>query len=293
MDRKVYFGNSERQIWVNAPATGLQSPSNGFTYQEQLISGRTFLKRSYGAHRTFNPTWLGSMNDPELENSLQTIKDFSDGLYGKGPFYWIDPFAADQNILPPHWAAPSLTLLDWPKIWDIEPFEVVDTPSNQLNYPAKSLKFDYSDTDELGSTKKLRLIIPDGYSLFFGWHGEIHSGEATVRIDRYQRSDGEISPLLTTPISVSSSNRTNAIVNGTTYSMVDIYFYKPADKDADFTVSGMIGQILPSTSFPEPGAFLSGRGTTGIEFAGGVNIEYYSSKINNGQIGMSTQWVEV
>jgi hypothetical protein len=98
---------------------------------------------------------------------------------------------------------------------------------------------------------------------------------------------------MTTPISVSSSNRTNAIVNGTTYSMVDIYFYKAENEVADFTVSGMIAQILPSTSFPEPGAFISGRGTTGIEFGGPVTIEYYSSKINDGQIGMSTQWVEV
>jgi hypothetical protein len=293
MDRKVYFGNAEKQVWINAPRTGLRSPSNGFVFEQTLLSGRTFIKRSYGAHRRFSPNWLGSMNDAQLENSLSTIKDFSDGIYGKGPFYWVDPFAADQNILPPNWAAPALTELDWPKIWDIDPIEVVDTPSNLLNYPSKSLKFDYDDTDELGSTKKLRLIIPTGYSLFFGWHGEIHSGTGTVRIDRYQRSDGTISPLDTTPISVSSSNRTNAIVNGTAFSMVDIYFYKGADQVADFTISGMIAQILPSTSFPEPGGFISGRGTTGIEFGGPVQIEYYSSKINDGQIGMSTEWVEV
>jgi len=293
MDRKVYFGNGQKQVWINAPRTGLQSPATGFTSEQQLLSGRTFIRRSYGSHRRFNPSWIGSMNEEGLENSLYTIKDFADGLYGKGPYYWVDPFASDQNILPPHWAAPSLTQLDWPDIWDIEPVEVTDTPSNQLNYPPKSLKFDYDDTDELSSTKKLRLIIPDGYSLFFGWHGQIHSGEGSVRIDRYQRSDGQISPIATTPISVSSSNRTNAIVNGTTYSMVDIYFYKPENQAADFTVSGMIAQILPSTSFPEPGGFISGRGTTGIQFAGQVQIEYYSSKINSGQIGMSTEWAEV
>ncbi len=293
MDRKVYFGNAEKQVWINAPRTGLQAGSNGFSFEQQLLSGRTFIRRSYGSHRRFSPSWLGSINSDKLEDSLQTIKDFADGVYGEGPFYWVDPFASTQNVLPPHWAAPALTQLDWPKIWDIDPFEVVDTPANLLNYPAKSLKFDYDDTDELSSTKKLRLIIPDGYSLFFGWHGEIHSGEGSVRIDRYQRSDGQVSPLMTTPISVSSSNRTNAIVNGTTYSMVDIYFYKAENEVADFTVSGMIAQILPSTSFPEPGAFISGRGTTGIEFGGPVTIEYYSSKINDGQIGMSTQWVEV
>lgn len=293
MDRKVYFGNKDKQVWINAPQTGLQAVSSGFFNQQQLLNGRSFIDRSYGSHRTFNPSWVGSLNNPELEHSLQTIKDFSDGLYGDGPFYWIDPYASNTNVLPPHWAAPALTQLDWPAISSISPFDTVDTPSNLLNYPTTSLRFAYSDADEFSSTKKLRIIIPQGYSFFFGWHGEITTGEGTIRIDRHKRSDGTIEGINTTPISVTSSNRTNTIVSGDVYSMADIYLYKAANEDMDFIIAAIIGQILKSTSYPEPGSFVSGRGTTGIEFSAPVSIQYYSAVINEGQVGLSTNWIEV
>ena len=293
MDRKVYFGNASKQTWINAPQSGLQAVSNGFFDQKQLLNGRSFINRSYGSHREFNPTWIGSLNNSELEHSLQTIKDFNDGLYGDGPFYWIDPFASNQNIMAPHWAAPALTQRDWPAISDISPFESVTTTANLLNYPETSLRFAYADTDEFVSTKKFRVIIPQGYSLFFGWHGEITTGTGTIRIDRHRRNDGSIETLDTTPIAVTSSNRTNAIVSGDVYSMADIYFYKAADEEMDLIISAMIGQILRSTSYPETGGFISGRGTTGIEFSSPVSIQYYSSVINQGQVGLSTNWIEV
>lgn len=293
MDRKVYFGNSQKQCWINAPQTGLNASSESYITQSQLLSGRAHVKRSRGSHRLFSPSWLGSLNAEALEDSLQTIKDFADGVYGDGPFYFVDPFASETNILPPHWAAPYLMQNDWPQLWDVAPFEYVATTSNNLSYPATSVRYASGDDGEQSSTKKLTLIIPEGYSLFFGWHGAIADGSPTVRIDRYSRSTGQASALDTTPIALTSSNRTNAIISGTTYSHVDLYFYNPDGDVYDFTVAGMIAQILPSTSFPAQGGFVSGRGTTGLEFGGSVTIEYYSSKINDGQIGMSTSWIEV
>lgn len=290
MERKVYFGNSDTQVWINAPRTGLQAASNGFVSKQQLISGRSHVRRSQASHRTFAPSWLGSMNESSIEDSLQTIKDFSDGVYGPGPFYWVDPFASKTNILPPHWAAPSLTSKDWPGIAAFEPFEFVPTATNNLNYPATSANFQHP-TGAI-TPVKLRLIIPSGYSLYFGWHGTIDSGAGTFAIDRHLKT-GTVSKLLTTPILVTSSSRTNVIVSGDTTSMVDIYLNKETAETCDVTVAGMIAQILPSNAFPEQGGFISGRGTTGIEFSAPVQIEYYSAMVNNGQIGMSTEWTEV
>jgi hypothetical protein len=230
------------------------------------------------------------MNESSIEDSLQTIKDFSDGVYGPGPFYWVDPFASKTNILPPHWAAPSLTAKDWPSIAGFAPFDFLPTVTNSLNYPATSVSFQYPD--EPVDPVKLRLIIPRGYSLYFGWHGTIESGDATFAIDRHVRAGGIIK-VLTTPMPVTSSNRTNVVINGDTTSMVDIYLNKEDADTCDIVVAGMIAQILPSEAFPEQGGFVSGRGTTGIEFSAPVQIEYYSAMVNNGQIGMSTEWTEV
>lgn len=293
MDRKVYFGNDQKQVWINAPRTGLNASSQSYYNESQLLNGRVHINRSRGSHRRFRANWLGSLNASELENSLQTVKDFADGVYGDGPFYWLDPYATGMNILPPHWAAPALQEQSWPQLWDLAPFEYVDTASNLLNYPVTSVRYASSSTDEQGSTKKLTIIIPDGYSLHFGWHGEVTTGSAGIRIDRYRRNDGTIESVDPEVISVTSSNRTNTIVSGGVYSKVDIYFYNPAGDDYDFIVAGMIAQVLSGTGYPEAGGFVSGRGTTGLEFANSVNIEYYSANINEGQVGLSTQWIEV
>jgi hypothetical protein len=55
----------------------------------------------------------------------------------------------------------------------------------------------------------------------------------------------------------------------------------------------MIAQILPNGNSVASGGFISGSGTTGLEFSQFPEIEYYSSKINSGQIGMSVTWTEV
>jgi len=293
MDRKIYFGNKTKQVWINAPQTGMTASSQSFTSETQLLNGRSHINRSRGSHRRFQPTWVGSLNSPALESSLQTVKDFSDGVYGNGPFYWADPFATQQNLCPPHWATPMMMQNDLPQLWDIAPFEYLDTADNLFNYPVKSARYVSSDTAEVSSTKKLTFIIPEGYTLFFGWHGVIADGVPTMRIDRYKRSDGAVSALDTTPVAVTSSARTNTSVDGTTYSCVDIYFYNPQGEIFDFTVAGMIAQILPSSASPSLGGFISGRGTTAVEFGSTVNIEYYSSAINDGQVGLSTEWIEV
>jgi hypothetical protein len=292
MERKVYFGNSEKQTWIVAPKTGLKAGSQGFISEQQLLNGRTFIDRSKGSHRRFTPSWIGSMNDAALENSLLTIKDFADGLYGEGPFYWIDPFAVDSNLMPPHWAAPSMTAYDWPDIWDFQPADFPATDANTLNYPPQSVRFDISSHAVAGSTKKLRMIIPAGYTLHFGWHGVVDEGTCGVKIDRHLRSTGAIESVTPSVISVTSSTRTNVAISGTTYSFIEIYLYK-GDTAADFTVSGMIAQVLPDGASVGAGGFISGRGTTGIEFASGVDIDYYSSVINNGQIGLAVEWAEV
>jgi hypothetical protein len=293
MDRKVYFGNAEKQAYINAPQTGLQSPSVGFSSTEQLLSGRAYVKRSGATHRTFNPSWVGSLNDETLENSLQTVKDFADGLYGTGPFYWVDPYAAQTNLMPPNWAAPMLSENDWPGVASFEPFSYNATPANAYGYPIRSANYQYPGVAFATEIRKLRIIIPAGKSLFFGWHGQIVSGAATIYVDRHLRSTGAVETLVTTPIAVTSDAKTNAVISGDTYSMVDIYIGKADIEVCDLLISAMTARLLATGAVAPVGIFSSGRGTTGIEFGSGVQMEYYSSAVNNGQIGMSAEWIEV
>jgi len=290
--RKVYFGNASKQVYIPAPQTGLQASATGRFIENQLLTGKTSIIRSQGSSRRFQASWLGPMNAPEIEDSLQTIKDFFDGVYGDGPYYWNDPYATTTNLLPPHWAAPGITRKDWPEIASFAVNEFVDTASNINDYPTISAKYSLG-AGEFESIDKLTIIIPTGHTLHFGWHGEVESGDGGVRIKRYARNDGTETTVDANVIEVTSSNRTNVAVSGDVYSRVEIYLYKPDTGASVFTVSGMMAQLLQGSTFPDLGGFISGRGTTGLEFASAPQIEYYSANIGEGRIGMSVTWQEV
>lgn len=291
MERKVYFGNTVKQFWIPAPRTGLSASSQGFFSDAQLLSGRAFVKRSKANHRRFNPSWTGSLNAPSINDSLHTIKDFFDGIYGDGPFYWLDPFAIDTNLLAPHWAAPMLSGNDWPAISSIGTAALVETAANTWNYPYKSLQLTFP-AEISTSTSYMRLILPEGHRLHFGWHGAQDSGNATVILRCHDRDTGALTDVTTEPLAVTSSLRTNKNISGNTFSMVDVLVQNPAAATSVISIAGMIAQVLPELSFAEQGDFISGRGTMGLEFASAPSITYLSAKINDGQVELATNFIE-
>lgn len=291
--RKVYFGNDNKQVWIPAPQSGMQADSTTRVVENQLLSGRTSITRSGATSRRFTSSWLGPLNATDIEDSLHTIKDFYDGVYGDGPFYWNDPYATTTNMLPPHWAAPGLARNDWPGIASFDATAHPATDTNILDYPTYSARYNITDTGEVASTRSLTLIIPQGYTLHFGWHGVVDSGDAGIRLTRTARTSGTETTVDPNVIAVTSSNRTNAAISGDVYSKVEVSLYKPSGSASDITVSGMIAQLTLGSALPAAGGFVGGRGTAGLEFAAPIGIEYYSANINDGQVGLSCQWQEV
>lgn len=284
----VYFGTKDKQSWIKSPASGMRANNVGWSTKTQLLNGRAFVRRSNGSHREFSAEWIGDLNSG-LESSLQTIKNYADGLYGEGPYYFIDPYAAAQNVLPEHWAAPMLTENDWPNLAPgITPVFNKSTVNN--GFPMKYAK--YTTLDAYESTNKLTLIIPQGYRLHFGWHAPAASPATGIKIVPYLRSTGLADTALTpAKITAGGNLRTNTQIAGNTYSYVEIFISTTAAQDVDIT--GMIAQILPDGAAVATGGFIAGKGTTGLEFENSPQIEYYSSAINNGQIGMNANWIEV
>jgi hypothetical protein len=285
----VYFGNKNKQQWIKAPASGLKSAVAGYVSETQLLNGGASLRRSTASHRKFSATWSGSMNTTISEENLYVIKDYADGLYGDGPFYWLDPFAMDQNVLPPHWAAPMLSEKDWTSLADVFSASYVTSPSVN-NYPSKYASYLIASAYE--SSNKLTIIIPENYALNFGWHGPTAGDSTGIRIVPYLRSTGEADTAINpVKIATSSTTRTNTKIKGDTYTHVEIFL--AADEETTVNITGMIAQVLPENSSVVQGGFISGRGTTGLEYATFPQIDSYSSVINDGWVGMSVDWVEV
>ena len=292
MNRKVYFGNSQKQTWIPAPQSGLVAATTGFVSQNQLLNGRNHIKRSKANHRSFEASWIGSMNTSAIEDSLYTIKDFADGIYGDGPFYWLDPYAIDTNLLPPHWAAPMLSGADWPSISSIGTATKVDTQANTRNYPLKSLQLAFGASVQ-ESSSKVTVIIPEDHKLHFGWHGTRASGSATFIVRCYSREDGTPTDVTAAPLAVDTDVRTNVQVRGDLYSHVEILVKNPSASASTITVAGMFVQVLDELATPDRGGFISGRGTSALEFTQLPQFEYYSAAVNNGQVGVSATLTEV
>lgn len=289
MAGKVYFGNADKQQWIKAPSSGMKASSVGYVSETQLLNGSATLRRSQASHRKFSASWNGSLNTDITAENLHVIKDYADGIYGDGPFYWLDPFAVAENVLPPHWAAPMLTQSDWASL--SSDFSASFTASPSVNdYPSKYATYEMAEN--YASSKKLTIIIPEDYALNFGWHGPTAGASTGVRILPYLRSTGLADTAINpTKIATSSNTRTNTKVKGDTYSRVEIFL--ATDDAATVNITGMIAQVLPENSSVAQGGFISGRGTTGLEFATFPQIDLYSSAINDGWVSMSVDWVEV
>ena len=291
MDRKVYFGNANKQLWIPAPKTGLSAFSGAYFNEAQLLSGRAFVKRSSANHRRFAPAWTGSLNADSINDSLHTIKDYFDGIYGDGPFYWLDPFAIDSNLLSPNWASPMLSGTDWGQISSVGTASLVATDTNARNYPYQSLQLTF-DASVQESTQTFRTIIPDGYRLHFGWHGVQDSGDATIILRCHDRDTGATTDVATEPLTVNTTVRTNTQISGRDYSMVDILVKNPSASSSVIEIAGMIAQVLPEASSVAQGDFISGRGTAGLVFSSAPEITYISAKINEGYVELATTFIE-
>lgn len=291
MAGQVYFGNQQYQTWIKAPNTGMQAGSAGYVVEQQLLNGRTHINRSRASHRTFSPTWMGSLN--ANEESLQVIKNFADGLYGDGPFYWLDPFATNTNILPPHWAAPGLAGKDWPTLDQ----SIIPTFGNMSSvvsgYPLSYAQYDY--TTARSSERILYIPIPEGYTFHFGWHSPTAPTTfGGVKVLRFLRDGTAASALTPAGINILTTPETkiNASVDGDTYGMVGICTYS-VSTSVSVLISAMVGMILPNGVTPSTGSFSPGMGTTALEFSSFPQIDYYSANVNSGQVGMSVNLVEV
>lgn len=133
-NRKMWMGPRGGEQWVPMPATGLDTSAAGYAGNATAyISGGVGLHTSYAAHKEYSMSWpVGGRDD------LRPIADMAVGLYGSGPIFFIDPTAADKNILPMQWSFPALAALDGPVLFGSDRPSTVPTATNTLGYPALS-----------------------------------------------------------------------------------------------------------------------------------------------------------
>jgi hypothetical protein len=302
-DGKVWFGNQRYGTWIKAPLADMDASANGFSSEQTFNNGGSFIKSSFGAAKSYDLSWNGDIDE------LQVIKNFKDGIYGGGLLYWEDPFA--KNILPPHWAAPMLTVRDWPSLIssDNKPIPVTETTSGK-NFPYQSAKYDVYNTAE--TSRSLTILIPEEHFLQLGF---CYSATGTAGIKLvpilYNGTEGATVTLTqkayNDSIIYDGSYGSYSNITGapTRVKAVRIYIAKTDATPSTITIRGGIATYHVSTTVAGHGhvaydnsaqygtAWSAGQGATGCVMADSPSIEYKNIVGNTRLIKMSTKLKEV
>ena len=293
-DGKIWFGNARNARWVKAPLADMGASAIGNSEEQQFTNGGQFVKASFGSARNFDMSWVGDRAD------LQVIKDFKDGIYGGGLIYWEDPFA--DNILPPHWAAPMLTVRDWPSlIASGNKPEPVTHTSTENNYPFQSAKYNVTNTAE--TSRALTLLIPEDHILVIGFVYSI-TGTASIKAVRVNPDGTDGATVTLSQLNISGStpySHTFSNVPGATNrcSAIRVYISRSDTTASTITIRGGMAKIEVSGGLHGhppivmDGDWSSGEGFSGCVIAGAPQMTYKGVVDGRRLINMSTTLKEI
>ena len=280
MRKQIWMGTRQYSTWVPAPSIDMASSKVGWATKMQYKGGGAAVRRSTAAHREYQMAWNLLPRD-----EARKITDFADRLHGDGLIYWLDPFAADKNLLPQFWASPVQGLDDGIPL--VENGRVrgtaVTTEVNGLGYPSTSVRYNVKEDSFL---PEIYVPIPLGHTAWIGARGVEGTGGKLT----YAAGRGESVSDFTnvTFLGVNDVTRFNASIdslNGTNTGVVLKF-----GGSGTVTVTGIMVQVLPTGRTPAPGGFISGQGNSGCEFADQPEVSQYSAALD--QVGVTATLVE-
>lgn len=277
--------------WIPCPQAPMEAASTGNAEETKLLDGGSYIARSPAAAKAFQFLLKGD------DTTLQPFKSMFDGSYGKGPYYFIDPSSV-SNVLPPHWADPSLTAMDtdlgsWPYLRKVTGVGGTDPyPTRQVTpitgyssppFAAQYLMQGSATTVWDALTPRCTLIIPPTDTMYLRIWG-VTTGTAWYQVRMHNRSTGAITTANLTPTAAGVT----ANYSGATYSHLEIWMGKTGAASAAIVAGGMV-----ATTVSAPTAWTAGRGHSGAEFNSELAHSIVSSRIGRTQKEMGATLTEV
>ena len=260
----VWFGNRTRQGWIPAPRTGMDFSLVRRSTVVQLENGGVYVDDSVAAHREALPEWEGTPDD------LRLIRDYYNLVWGPGPFWWVDPFAADTNMLAPNWATPGVvTGGDWPSIHPNTPVATT-VASGSLGAPTRAVTYNVSNSSTAAPLRSFTVLIPPGCMLAFSALGSA-TGSGVVAI-RGTSSTGSTSVQTFTPLDPAGSTLWNGMAlfpysSGWRYA--EVFLARTGTDASTVTLAGM-RLAVTNGQYALSNTFVSGEGAGALRFAGGL-----------------------
>jgi hypothetical protein len=273
----MWFGTRDYAQWIPVPSVGADMSKMGFGSRADFLNGGAAVSRSKTSHKEYNLSWGLQSRD-----KLRPIMDFADGIYGEGPFYFIDPFAADKNILPQYWASPMLGCYDAPLLGGSTIPAIFTTVANTNKYPVKSAFYTLTGT----TNRQLYIPIPTGYAFNIGAHGSA-TGSCAVTVTPVVSGTTYGTASNLTLLATTSTTRTNLVISGASYTGVLVGL----TGSGTITLAGIIGQIVPVGTAIPAGGFISGQGNSGCEFDAQPQLQNYSVALD--KVALTVKMIEV
>ena len=281
MASTFYFGTRGYMRDVRAPTINAGASSIRWQSQKALyLSGGAYIRSSVASHKEYDFSWTLA---PRAE--LRKMTDFAMNQFGPPPFYWLDPFAMDVNLLPSYWGSPFIAGYDGP-ILDGQPLirpALTPTPGNSYFYPIESAIF---TVGAVTTRPSVWVPVAPGYTIWVGAHGAAGTGGVVVATPT-SGTVGTGTAVNLTMLPVTSSTRVNQSFDGNTYNGVLISL----GGAGTVTLSGIIVQVFATGVTPPLGDFPSGQGHSGCTFENLPTLVEYSSGLD--LIGITAKLTEI
>lgn len=273
-----------RMSLVPVPDPDIQMGSEGYAETLDFEYGGADVVSSAQSHRVYEMAWGARAN--EMSAGLDLIKRYSQRGFGPGLIYFADPFNYETNLLPPHWADPSLIEEGWRNIYDVDP-TFAQTASNSYDQPLTTATW---AVDGAPADKRGICVIPVHplMTLHVGFSGAA-DGTAAVTVRPINTDGSYASTSALTLLDATTATRMNATFAGSSYKAVEIYFTGTGDLEL---TSGMAQLWATGTSPTLTGSFVPGQGNTGCRFESPAVPEEYRFA-GNRMKGLAATLVEV
>ena len=227
--KTLWFGTEEYREWVTCPDQGLQMNSVGWSVNGTYVNGGAWADGSAAKHREYSATFSGDNED------VQRVLDFTEGMFGDGPFYMVDPFSQFTNSLAKWVAAPRLMHLGAPSFTYTLPTLAITTTTG-LRLPTRSAVFTLPDSVNV---RTFRFPIPDGFTANLKWWGSA-TGSAALHANG------------------------SAVAANTAVTRTGAWLDLTLAGSGTITIAGIMCQLRPTGDAPDFSVFQSGRGTTAV-----------------------------
>lgn len=285
-----WFGTEEKMGWFTTPLQGADSSPSSWSVDGTLLNGGGWALNSWGSHKRYTYEWPQS-SSPEV---AQKMKSYRDGTYGRGLLYFLEPSIYRTNVLPAHWADPSMSIdSEAPSlVYGSKPLAVPTSSSNTLDLPVISAYYEVktSPRETFSLEDSVFIPVPEGYTLhmgaFYSFVGSAGVFATPINANGTSGDTVKLTALDNSSDEIVADEFTN--VRG-----IRLWVGRSDATVSTITITALIGRLVENGKpAPSQGPWVGGQGHSGCRFSGTPSY-VTNSGVEGGRIGFAASFVEV